>query len=213
MKANRVFYWGEDQQKAFLDLKSALTGDEVMAYPKSEGLFILDTDASNFGVGGCLSQLQWNKDSNEYDEKPISFASKSLDKCQRRYCATRKELLAVVTFVTQFRHYLLGKEFLLRTDCSSLRWLMSFKSPTDQMARWLEVLSQFNFKIEHRSGRKHTNVDSLSRIPCDPDECQCYDGRTIFEDLPCQGCANCLKKHEAWSDFSKLIPLIYCKKM
>ena len=109
----------------------------------------------------------------------------------------------MVIFITQFRHYLLGKEFLLRTDCSSLRWIMSFKSPTDQMARWLEVLSQYNFKIEHRSGKKHVNADSLSRIPCDPEECQCYDRNTIIEDLPCEGCETCLKKHEMWSDFSQ----------
>ncbi|XP_053406390.1 uncharacterized protein LOC128559210 [Mercenaria mercenaria] len=49
------------------------------------------------------------------------------------------------------------------------------------MARWLEVLSQYNFKIEHRSGKKHINADSLSRIPCEPEECQCYDGNTILK--------------------------------
>ena len=193
-----------------MDLKSALASEVVLAYPKDEGLFIVDTDSSNTACGGCLSQMQWSEEAQDYVEKPVIFASKSFDKTQRRYCATRRALLAVVTFITQFRHYLLGRDFLLRTDCSSLRWLMSFKSPSDQMARWLEVLSQYNFRIEHRSGKKHTNADSLSRITCEPEECQCYDGRTILENLPCKGCETCLKKHESWSDFAQfddVIPL------
>ena len=45
---------------------------------------------------------------------------------------------------------------------------MSFKDPRDQMARWLEVLCQYRFKIVHHSCKKHSNADSLSRIPCDP---------------------------------------------
>jgi len=210
MGAGQAFDWGTEQQRSFMDLKSALTGNEVLSYPQEKGVFILDTDASNVSIGGCLSQLQWSETANDFVERPISFASKSLDSTQRRYCATRRELLAVVTFITQFRHYLLGQEFVLRTDCSSLRWLMSFKSPTDQMARWLEVLSQFEFKIQHRSGKKHLNADSLSRIPCDPRECQCYDGRTVLQELPCQGCDACVKKHNSWSDFAQfndVIPL------
>jgi len=210
MGAGQAFNWGLEQEQSFMDLKSALSGNEVLSYPQEEGVFILDTDASNVAIGGCLSQLQWSDTAKEFVEKPISFASKSLDSTQRRYCATRRELLAVVTFVTQFRHHLLGKEFVLRTDCSSLRWIMSFKSPTDQMARWLEVLSQFDFKIMHRSGKKHSNADGLSRIPCDPRECQCYDGRTVLQELPCNGCDACVKKHNSWSDFAQfddVVPL------
>ena len=52
---------------------------------------------------------------------------------------------------------------------------MSFKDPKDQMARWFEVLCQYRFKIVHRSGKKHSNADSLSRVPCDLTECMCYD--------------------------------------
>ncbi len=161
----------------------------------------MDTDASDTGIGCTLSQIQWCKKSGQPEEKPIAFASKSLTKSQRKYCVTRRELLALVTFVQQFRHYLLGRHFVVRTDHSALRWIMSFKEPHDQMARWLEVLSQFDFKVQHREGRRHGNADSLSRIPCDPDDCRCYDGQTIIQDLPCGGCQVCLKRHEEWSSF------------
>ena len=126
-----------------------------MAYPLDTGQFILDTDASDYGIGATLSQVQWNETRKCSEERPISFASKTLTKTQRRYCVTRRELLAIVTFVNQFRHFLLGREFVIRTDHSALRWIMSFREPSQQMARWLEILSQFNFKMEHRAGKIH----------------------------------------------------------
>ena len=96
----------------------------------------------------------------------IAYASRTLTKSERRYCVTRKELHALVHFVKYFRHFLYGKAFTVRTDHSSLRWLMRFKNPEGQIARWLETLSSYDFKIEHRSGRLHSNADGLSRIPC-----------------------------------------------
>lgn len=83
----------------------------------------------------------------------------SLTKTQRRYCVTRRELLAVVVFVQHFKQYLLGRKFIIRTDHSALRWIMSFKEPENQMARWLEILSQYDFCVVHRQGIKHGNAD------------------------------------------------------
>ena len=96
----------------------------------------------------------------------IAYASRVLSKAERRYCVTRKELLAVLTFIQHFRHYLLGKLFLLRTDHGSLTWLQHFKEPEGQLARWLEKLQEYEFTIVHRQGRKHGNADALSRHPC-----------------------------------------------
>ena len=208
-KSNK-FEWNDDCDQAFDDLKKTLVSDSVMAYPRDSGLFILDTDASATGIGAVLSQLQWDETSQKEIERPIAYASRTLTRSQRRYCTTRRELLAVVSFVRHFRHYLLGRKFLIRTDHSSLRWIMSFREPTDQMARWLEILSQFDFDIEHRAGKKHGNADSLSRMPCDPDSCDCYDGSTILSDLPCRGCITCQRRHREWSDFfsvDDVIPL------
>ena len=79
---------------------------------------------------------------------------------------TRRELLAVVSFVQHFRPYLLGKHFVLRTDHGSLTWLSNFKEPEGQLARWLERLQEYDFTIAHHPGKKHQNADSLSRRPC-----------------------------------------------
>ena len=208
LEAGQTFKWTSDCQAAFDRLKAALTGDKVMSYPSDDGLFIIDTDASDTGIGATLSQLQWCDRTNREEERPIAYASRSMTKTQRRYCTTRRELLAIVTFLQHFRHYLLGRQFLIRTDHSALRWIMSFREPVDQMARWLQILSQFDFKIEHRPGRKHGNADALSRVPCDPGDCPCYDGQTILADLPCGGCEKCKAKSKLWSDFAQVDDVI-----
>ena len=159
LEAGQAFIWTDDCERSFEDLKVALTGEEVMVFPKDIGLFILDTDTSDYSVGAVLSQIQYCKKLGKEVERPISFASKSLTKTQRRYCVTRREMLAVVTFVQHFKQYLLGRIFIIRTDHSAIRWVMSFKEPENQMARWIEILSQFDFSVVHRPRSKHVNAD------------------------------------------------------
>ena len=136
----------------------------ILAHPDFTKPFILDTDASNHAIGAVLSQKIGDK------ERVIAYASRTLSKSERKYCVTRKELLALVYFVKYFRHYLYGRKFTARTDHGSLRWLMNFKNPEGQVARWLEVLSTFFMTIEHRPGILHGNADGLSRTPGDDTE-------------------------------------------
>ena len=72
-----------------------------------------------------------------------------------------------------YKHYLFGSEFIVRTDHGSLRWLKNMKNPTGQVARWIERLAPFNWKIVHRPGRQHGNADALSRRVCAGDCVQC----------------------------------------
>ena len=162
-------------------IKHKLCEPPILAYPEHGSPYILDTDASNTGVGGILSQVQEGK------ERVICYGSKKLDKAQQNYCVTHRELLAVITFVTQLRHYLLGQEFLLRTDHGSLRWLCNFKQPEGQIARWLEISSQYNFKIVHRAGKRHQNADALSRIDEDNEPCEMYSAEVKLEDYYAEG--------------------------
>ena len=153
------FQWSEQCRSAFQSLKQKLSSAPVLAFPNPRDTFILDTDASDVGIGGVLSQVQ------DGMERVISYGSRTLSKSEKNYCVTRKELLALVYFMRQFRSYLLGHPFLVRTDHSSLRWLSQFKQPEGQLARWIEQLQEFDFQIEHRKGRDHSNADALSRIP------------------------------------------------
>ena len=156
----RVFHWSEECQEAFETLKSHLQEAPILAYPEPEGDFILDTDASGVGIGAVLSQVQGGV------ERVIAYASRTLSKPERNYCVTRRELLAIIVYLKHFRQYLYGQKITVPTDHAALRWLVTFKNPEGQVARWLEVLGQYNYEIIHRPGKKHGNAEGLSRRPC-----------------------------------------------
>ena len=104
------------------------------------------TRASSQLGGGVLNQLQGGR------EVVIAFASHSLRLSQRRYCTTRREMLAPVVMCTHFRSYLRGAQFTLRTDHSSLRWLHKFRNEDGMLARWYLLLGQFSVTFENRPG-------------------------------------------------------------
>ena len=155
------FEWTPQCQEAFDHLKRCLTSTPILALPDWSKPFVVDTDASDTGIGAVLSQLD-----DKGVEHVVCYASRLLSKAERNYCVTRKELLAVVTFLEHFRQYLLGHSFTVRTDHGALTWLHNFKEPEGQLARWLEKLQEYQFSIVHRPGKKHSNADALSRIPC-----------------------------------------------
>ncbi|KAJ8349654.1 hypothetical protein SKAU_G00247840 [Synaphobranchus kaupii] len=156
----------EGQSMAFDQLRAALTEAPVLAYPDAQRPFIIDTDASNTVLGAVLSQ------EDEDGERVVAYYSRALGKVERIYCVTWQELLAVVRALHHFRPYLQGSHFLLRTDHASLTWLLNFKDPEGQVARWLEQLQGYDFEIRHRAGRLHGNADALSRRPCAAQECR-----------------------------------------
>ena len=116
-----TFEWTKPCQAAFEEHQRRLTSAPVLAYLNFNCQFILDTDASEVGIGGVLSQVD-----DEGREHVVAYGSRHLSKPERRDCITRRELLAVVTFTQQYRSYLLGQRFLLRTDHGLLTWLRNF---------------------------------------------------------------------------------------
>jgi len=128
--------------------------------PNDGDPFILDTDACDVSIGAVLSQVQ------DREDRVIAYASRSLSKQERNYCVIRKELLAVVFYSKAFRQYLLGRQFLIRTDHSALQWLRTTPKPMGQQARWCEILEEFYYQIVHRPVLKHGNANALLRRPC-----------------------------------------------
>ena len=97
----------------------------------------------------------------------MGCASRRLSTHEHRYCTTPKELLAIVWFLRHFRPYQYDREFLVRSDHSSLQSIFNFWEPEDQLARWLQVLGQYHFRVIHKPGNKNLNADGLSRQgPC-----------------------------------------------
>jgi len=84
-------------------------------------------------------------------EKVISYFSRVLNRAERNYCVTRRELLSIVESIKAFHHYLYGRKFLVRTDHASLKWLLSFKDVEGQLARWMEKLQHYEFEVIYRN--------------------------------------------------------------
>ena len=157
----------------------------ILALPDWSNAFLLDTYASDTGIGAVLSQVQGGR------ECVIAYASRSLTKPEHNYYVTRRELLAVITFVQHFRplikkclghllrkqfvrlvsyvkgtYYLLGAPFTILTDHGALSWIHKFKEPEGQIAQWVQKLQEYEFSIIHCPGACHQNADAMSRIPC-----------------------------------------------
>ena len=174
------FEWTKACEESFEQLKDALVSAPVLAYPRTTEPFLLDTDASNVGVGAVLSQV------HDGEEKVIAYYSHALSRPERNYCTTRRELLVVVRAIENFHPYLYGRPFTVRTDHASLQWLLTFKNPEGQMARWLEKLQTYVFRIKYRAGKGHQNADVLSRRPCFEANCT-HCKRQEEKELPGDG--------------------------
>lgn len=114
---------------AFETLKNYLTTPPILAYPDWNREFILFTDASNYGLGAVLSQIQNRK------EVVIAYASRHLNKAETKYSATEKEALAVI-FAPKNINYLMGNHFTIVSDARPLTWLNSLKDPSGRLGRW-----------------------------------------------------------------------------
>ncbi|KAF7828429.1 Ty3/gypsy retrotransposon protein [Senna tora] len=116
-------------------------------------LFVVETDASNTGVGAVLSQ----------DGHPVAYFSKKLSKKLSLASAYVRELYAITQAVMKWRHYLLGRKFVVKTDHQSLKELMRQVVQTPEQQFYLTKLMGFDFDIEYRSGRTNLAADALSR--------------------------------------------------
>ena len=178
LKSEQNFKWEPAQQHAFETLIASISSNAVLAHPQFGKPFLVDADASGTGIGGILSQVVDRK------ERPIAFVSRHLTDAEQKWHIREKEALAIIYALESFRHFLQGSEFVVRTDHSSLQWLLTAKS--GRLQRWALRLMEFGpYKIIHRSGKDHTNVDALSRaIPRSeafPDKATCSFAHTIIE--------------------------------
>ena len=196
-KPSVKFEWSSECEEAFQTLKDRLLSAPIMSYPREEGQYVLDTDASGFAIGAVLSQIQTDRD-GETHERVISYGSRVLKPQETRYCARRRELLAIVDFVKHFRAYLYGRSVLIRTDHASLKYIRTLKDVNDQFARWIERLEECDYTIEVRKGSKHSNADGLSRYDCGGKKCIC-EGVDELENTVAVGEVNAISFHQMWT--------------
>ncbi|KAL0449359.1 UNVERIFIED_CONTAM: Transposon Tf2-11 polyprotein [Sesamum latifolium] len=138
--------------RSFDNLKRVMVTDPVLALPDMSKSFVVETDASDFALGGVLMQ----------DGHPVAFESRKLKDVERRYSVQEKELLAVVHCLRLWWHYLLGSPFVVKTD-TAVSHFMTQPKLTNRKARWQELLSEFYFVLEYRADSSNHVADALSR--------------------------------------------------
>ncbi|GFX46385.1 retrovirus-related Pol polyprotein from transposon 297 [Trichonephila clavipes] len=154
--------WTTECENAFRELKGKLIDKPALYAPNFEREFIVQTDASNVGMGAVLTQLN-----EQGEEHPILYLSKKFSEVEKRYCTTEKECASIVFAIKRLHYYLDGNSFLVMTDHNPLVWLNRNVSSNPRLMRWALALQPYNFRIVHRSGKSHKNADSLSRSVID----------------------------------------------
>lgn len=158
LRKGKTWSWNEECECAFQAIKDALVSAPILSCPDFNLPFIVQTDASAYGIGAVLSQKKSNG-----EEHVICYVSRSLSRQERNYSVTERECLAVIYAIEKLRPYLEGYRFTVITDHHSLLWLNNLKEPTGRLARWAVRLQQFSFEIIHRKGKDHVVPDLLSR--------------------------------------------------
>jgi hypothetical protein len=151
--------WTAECQKAFDTFKSLLASAPILSHPDFRPPFYVATDASNVGVGAVLYQ-------KGPDSRPkwISFMARTLQPAERKYSATKKELLAIVFALNKFHSYLWGNKFTLYTDHRALTYMNTQKELNPMMTTWLDTLFDYTFDVIHRPGINNILPDHLSRL-------------------------------------------------
>ncbi|GFW07399.1 retrovirus-related Pol polyprotein from transposon 17.6 [Trichonephila clavipes] len=159
LKSGVEFHWGPEEVEAFNSLKKALTSDPVLGMYDESASIEIHTDASGYGIGAVLVQIQNNV------EKVIAYASRTLTKAEKSCSTTERECLTIVWATNKFRPYIFGKHFTVVTHHHSLCWLMSLKDLSERLSRLALRLQEHDFDVKYKTGKKHSDADALSRNP------------------------------------------------
>uniref|UniRef100_A0A803PI17 Integrase catalytic domain-containing protein n=1 Tax=Cannabis sativa TaxID=3483 RepID=A0A803PI17_CANSA len=148
------FAWSTATTDAFNSLKTAMTTIPVLALPNFTKPFVVEADASDYGLGAVLMK----------EGHPIAYYSLVLKPRAQLKSIYAKELMAIVLAALKWRSYLLGHHFIVRTDQPNLKFLLEQRLVTPEHQKWLVKLLGYGFDIHYQPGVGNRAADALSRV-------------------------------------------------
>jgi hypothetical protein len=152
-KKGTKFLWTQKCEETFQTLKHLLTHALVLKIANLEANFLVCTDACKEGLRGVLM----------HEGSVICYESRKLNEHEVNYVTHDLELATIVHALKMWRHYLLGRNFVLMTDHCGLRYMFDQPKLNARQARWMALLSEFDFEIKHIKGKENRVVDALRR--------------------------------------------------
>ena len=155
--------WDRDQESAFSAAKRALSSDTLLVHFDPGKKHVLTCDASPDGVGAVLSQI------DECGERPVAFASRSLNRAKRNYSQRDRERLGIIFGVKKFHKFIFGKKATIITDHKPLLGLFGEHKAipehcSPRVQRWAITLAAYDYELKHKAGVENS-ADGLSRLP------------------------------------------------
>jgi hypothetical protein len=152
-KKGAKFTWTSECEEIFQELKYLLTHASMLNIADPDNDFLLYTNVCKEGLGGVLMQ----------EGCVIFYESRKLNEHEINYVTHDLELATIVHSLKIWSHYLLGRRFVLMTNHCGLRHLFDQPKLSVIQARWMALLSEFDFEIKHIKGKENRVVDALSR--------------------------------------------------
>ncbi|SCO92825.1 uncharacterized protein FRV6_16953 [Fusarium oxysporum] len=161
-KKDKQFQWNDKAQRAFKQLKSAITSEPVLAMFNPDRQVELETDASDFALGRQIGQ--------RYDDgmlHPIAFYSHKMHGAELNYPIYDKEFLAIINYFKEYQHYLRGSKHQVKvfTDHKNIAYFATTQELNRQQLRYAEYLYEFDFTIAHYKGTDNRRADAISQRP------------------------------------------------
>jgi RNase H-like domain found in reverse transcriptase len=151
--------WGNPQESAFNDAKRAYTTAPALKIADPALDYVVITNASDVGIGAVLEQ--------EYEDRlhPVAYVSRKLKSAEQNYPTHDRELLAIIYAARECRTYLHGARFRIRCDHHPLQYLETQPQLSKRQIRWVDALTEFDYRIEYYKGKWNILSDALSRPP------------------------------------------------